>query len=89
MANHNPFLIVALDGCNVKSENWYKHYKTSYKGPKIDVLTTQFGLQQVIKEPTYILAESSSCIDLVFTPHQNLKWNLESTRPFIPIVIIK
>ena len=39
----------------------------------IDVLTTQFGLQQIIKEPIYILVESSSCIDLVFTPHQNLE----------------
>ena len=73
VANHNPFLIVALGGFNVKSENWYKHDKTSYKGAKIDVLTTQFGSQQIIKEPTYILAESSSCIDLIFTPHQNLE----------------
>ena len=56
----------------VKSENWYKHDKTSREGPKIDALTTQFGLQQIIKEPTHVLAESSSCIDLIFTSHQNL-----------------
>ena len=42
------------------------------KGAKINALTTQFELQQIIKEPTHILAESSSCIDLIFTSHQNL-----------------
>ena len=49
-----------------------KREKTSYVRAKIDALTTQFGLQQIIKEPTHILAESSSCIDLIFTSHQNL-----------------
>ena len=72
MANHNPFLIVVLGDFNVKSENWYKHDKTSYEGAKIDALITQFGLQQIIKVPTHVLAEFSSCTDLIFTFHQNL-----------------
>ena len=71
MANHNSFLIVVLGDFNVKSENWCKHDKTSYERVKIDTLTSQFGLQQIIKEPTQILA-GSSCIDLIFTSHQNL-----------------
>ena len=33
----------------------------------IDALTSKFGLQQIIKEPTHISAESSSCVDLIFT----------------------
>ena len=45
---------------------------TNDERAKIDALTTQFGLQQIIKEPTHVLAESSSCIDLIFTSHQNL-----------------
>ena len=72
VANHNPFLIVVLGGFNVKSENLYKHDKTSYKGAKIDALTSQFGLQQIIEEPTHILVESFSCIDLIFLSHQIL-----------------
>ena len=44
----------------------------SYEDAKINALTAQFGLQQIIKERTHILAESFSCIDLIFTPHQNL-----------------
>ena len=72
MANHNPFLIVFLGDFNVKSENWYKHDKASYKGAKIDVLTTQFRLQQIIKKPIHVLAESFFCIDLISTSHQSL-----------------
>ena len=72
MANHNSFLIVVLGDFNVKSENWYKHNKTSYERVKIDTLTSQFGLQQIIKDPTHILAESSYCIALIFMSHQNL-----------------
>ena len=38
----------------------------------LESLTTQFGLQELIKGPTHILAESSFCIDLIFMSHQNL-----------------
>ena len=72
MANKNQFLIVVLCDLNVKSEIWYKNNKTSYEGAKIDILTSKFGLQEIIKEPAHILAESSSCIDLMFTSHKNL-----------------
>ena len=72
MANQDSFLVVVLGDFNVKSENLYKHDKTSYEGAKIDSLTSQFRLQQIDKEPTHVLAESSSCIDLIFRSHQNL-----------------
>ena len=72
MANHNSFLVVVLGDFNVKSENLNEHDKTSHEGAKIDTLTSQFGLQQIVKEPTHILAESSSCVDLIFRSHQNL-----------------
>ena len=36
------------------------------------LLHLQFGLQQVIKEPTHLAANSSLCIDLIFTPQPNL-----------------
>ena len=35
-------------------------------------LMSQFGLQQIIKELTHILHNSSSCIDLIFTSQPNL-----------------
>ena len=38
----------------------------------MDFLASQFGLSQIIKEPTHILENSSSCIDLTFTTQPNM-----------------
>ena len=54
IANISPYLLVVLGDFNVKSSNWYKHDKITYEGSKIDAITSQFGLQQLIKEPTHI-----------------------------------
>ena len=51
---------------------WCSHDKTSHEGNKIENVTAQFGLQQIIKELTHISNTSSSCIDLIFTSQQNL-----------------
>ena len=47
-ANKNPFMIVILGDFNAKSSNWYKHNKTTYEGPKIEAIKSQFGLKQLI-----------------------------------------
>ena len=39
---------------------------------EIENVTAQFGLQQIIKEPTRISNTSSSCTDLIFTSQSNL-----------------
>ena len=70
--NKNSFLIVALGDFNAKTTNWYKNDINSYEGLKIDTITSQFGLQQLINEPTHLTANSSSCIDLIFTSQPNL-----------------
>ena len=57
---------------NAKSKNWYSHDKTSHEGNEIENVTAQFGLQQIIKEPTHISNTSSSSIDLIFTSQPNL-----------------
>ena len=68
----NTYLIVILGDFNAKSTNWYKHDKTTYESSKIEAITSQFGLKQLFQEPTHILPNSSSCIDLVFTSQPNL-----------------
>ena len=70
--NKNPFLIVALADFNAKATKWYKNHINSYEGLKIDTITSQFGLQQLINEPTHLTANSSLCIDLIFTSQPNL-----------------
>ena len=42
------------------------------EGSQIESLTTTHGLHQLISDPTHILPNSSSCIDLLFTDQPNL-----------------
>ena len=53
-------------------EEWYPLGKTTYEGTRIDSITSQFGLEQLIYEPTHITGERSSCIDLIFASQPNL-----------------
>ena len=69
---NNPFLTVILGEFNAKSSLLYNNDVATYEGSKIDGVTSQFGLQQRIKEPTHIIADSLSCIDLIFTTQPNL-----------------
>ena len=71
IVNKNP-LIVALGDFNAKTTNWYKNDINSYEGLKIDTSTSQLGLQQLINEPTNLIANSFSCIDLIFTSQPDL-----------------
>ena len=57
---------------NAKSKNWYSLKKSSHEGNEIENVTAQFGLQQIIKEPTHISNTSSAFIDLIFTSQINL-----------------
>ena len=46
--------------------------KTRFEGSTIESITSQFGLHQLINEPTHLLQNSSSCIDLIFTSQSNI-----------------
>ena len=67
----NPFLIVAIGDFNAKSSNWYTGDTTTFGGSKIEAITSQFGLQQIINELTHIQGKSESCIDLIFSSQPN------------------
>ena len=68
----NLFVIVVLDDFNAKTTNWHKNDLGSYESLKTDVITSEFGLQQIINEPTYLTSKSFLCIDLIFTFQPNL-----------------
>ena len=57
---------------NTKSKNWYNQDKTSSEGKTIESITSQLELHQLINEPTHLLENSSSCIELIFTSQPNL-----------------
>ena len=65
--NSNRFLTTVIGNFNAKSKNWSEGDRSTIEESKIEFLTSQFGLSQIIKESTHILENSSSCIDLIFT----------------------
>ena len=64
--------MVALGNFNAKSSNWYNKDIASDERRKIEAATSQNGLHQEINEPTYILNNSTSCINLIFNSQPNL-----------------
>ena len=52
---NNPFLIILLDDFNAKSSNWCKNDIATTKGKARENISSQFGLHQMINEPTHTL----------------------------------
>ena len=72
LAQKGSFLTTIIGDFNAKSCNWYSHDKTSFEGSIFESITSQFGLHQLINEPTHLLQNSSSCIDSMFTSQPNI-----------------
>ena len=64
--------MVVIGDFNAKSKYWCSQDSTNFEGVTIEIVISQFGLSQIIKEATHILESSSSCIDLIFTTQPNL-----------------
>ena len=72
LSTNNPFLTVMIGDFNAKSSNWCLNDITTFEGSQIEFLASQFAMSQVINEPTHILDNSKSCIDLIFTSQPNM-----------------
>ena len=57
---------------NAKLTTWCRSDKSIYEGSRIDGLVSNYGLQQLINEPTHRTGSSSTCIDLLFCSQPNL-----------------
>ena len=57
-----------------------KHGQTTFEKAYIDALTWHFEIQKVINKPFHILAEFSSCIDMIFTSHLKLSKEIQSRK---------
>ena len=67
-----PDFSIILGDFNAKSKSWWKSDIDTIEGTKIDGVTSSYGLQQLISQPTHLLANSSFCIDLIFTDQPSL-----------------
>ena len=94
LAQKNPFVLAVIGNFNDKHSNWYNNNKTSFEGNKIENVASELALHQIINEPTHILPNSSSCIDLIFTSQPNMvikfvfNQNMVFILRFIQVVII-
>ena len=70
MSQYPHFISVTVD-FNVRSSSWWKNNLTTSEGNQVDAVSSSYGLSQLICEPTYILPNSSSCIDTIFIIQNN------------------
>ena len=70
-----PSFTIILGDFNARSKSWLLEDVTFHEDTHIESLTTMHGLQQLISDPTHLLPNSSSCIDLIFTDQPNLAVN--------------
>ena len=73
--NIDPNLVIILGDFNAKLSSWNSKDIDTLEGISINDLTLSFGLTQLISEPTHILPNSSSCIDLIFCNQSNMITN--------------
>ena len=62
---------VILGNFNARSSSWWSNDITNINGTLIDSLTATHGFKQLISDPTHILPQSTSCIDLILTDQPN------------------
>ena len=62
---------IVLGDFNARSSAWWSNDTTNNEGTQIECLTSLYGFEQMISEPTHMIQNSSSCIDLMFInqPH--------------------
>ena len=56
---------------NARSTKWWKLDKENLEGREINI-TRAAGYSQLINQPTHIIKDSLSCIDLIFRSNPNL-----------------
>ena len=72
MSAENPFSVIITGDCNCRSTQWWDGEFENEEGKIFEPFTAEIDLNQLISEPTHIMGESKSCIDLVLTDQPNL-----------------
>ena len=72
MSLSNPAFRLILGDFNCRSSFWWDGNISTKEGIGLESVSSTHGLHQLIIDPTYILPQSSSCIDLIFIDQPNL-----------------
>ena len=68
----NPFGIIIMGDFNCRSTQWWENDIENNEGKLFEPVTSDLGLHQMISEPTHLVEDSKSCIDLILTDQPNL-----------------
>ena len=74
--NQQPTCSILVGDFNAKLSKWCPSDKDSKAGQEIGTFTTASVYTQMIGQPTHIINEKSSCIDLLFTTYNKLLCNV-------------
>ena len=72
MHTENPFCVIITGDFNCRSTQWWENDIENNEGKLFEPITADNGLHQLISEPTHLMGDSKSCIDLIFTDQPNL-----------------
>ena len=72
MHAENPFSVIITGDFNCHSSQWWENDIENNEGKLFEIMTSDLGLHQLISEPTHLMNESKSCIDLIFSDQPNL-----------------
>ena len=71
LAAENPYSTIITGDFNCRSSQWWENDIDNYEGKLFEPFTSDLGLNQLITEPTHLMGESKSRIDLIFTDQPN------------------
>ena len=72
MHAENPFRGIITGDFNCRSTQWWENDSENNEGRLSEPISFDNGLYQLISEPTHLMGDSKSCIDLKFTDQPNL-----------------
>ena len=72
MNAENPYSFIITGDFNCRSTQWWENDAENNEGKLFEPLTSDLGLNQLISEPTHLIGNSKSCIDLIFTDQPKL-----------------
>ena len=72
MHAENPFCVIITGDFNCRSTQWWQDDIENNEGKLFEPITSDIGLHQLIAEPTHLMGDSKSCIELIFTDQPNL-----------------
>ena len=72
MHAENPFCVIITSDFNCRSTQWWENDIKNNEGKIFEPITAENGFHQLISEPTHLIGDAKSCIDLIFIDQPNL-----------------